>query len=103
GARRRTPVRGGAFIDESAPRAVFLARDGAIGWGSLCRLISAAHRDSETPVLGWDDLAGKGLFVLLGADSEAGRALSAGRPDRAERLIEPWREVYGDALRLEAA
>ncbi|WP_223772149.1 PHP domain-containing protein, partial [Streptomyces huiliensis] len=25
--RRRTPVRGGAFVDESAPRAVFLARD----------------------------------------------------------------------------
>ncbi|WP_129593381.1 PHP domain-containing protein, partial [Streptomyces sp. C] len=27
--RRRTPVRGGAFVDESAPRALFLARDGA--------------------------------------------------------------------------
>src|SRR5690348_15116918 len=28
GAYRRTPVRGGAHIDESAPRAVFLARNG---------------------------------------------------------------------------
>ncbi|MEU1126708.1 PHP domain-containing protein, partial [Streptomyces sp. NPDC005899] len=26
--RSRTPVRGGAFVDESAPRATFLARDG---------------------------------------------------------------------------
>lgn len=35
--RRRTPVRGGSFVDESAPRATFLARDGARGWGELCR------------------------------------------------------------------
>ncbi|HEY5833796.1 DNA polymerase III subunit alpha [Streptomyces sp.] len=109
-ARRRTPVRGGAFIDESAPRAVFLARN-RTGWATLCRMISAAHRategarpapDGPRPRLGWDDLATGGLYVLLGPDSEVGRALSAGRPDRAARLIAPWREVYGDALRLEA-
>lgn len=41
--RRRTPVRGGAFLDESAPRAVFLARDGAAGWAELCRMVTAAH------------------------------------------------------------
>lgn len=41
--RRRTPVRGGAFVDESAPRVTFLARDGARGWADLCRLVSAAH------------------------------------------------------------
>src|SRR5690606_4816739 len=34
--------------------------------------------------------------------SDVGRALAAGRPDRAARLLAPWREVYGDALRLEA-
>ncbi|MYU16742.1 PHP domain-containing protein, partial [Streptomyces sp. SID8361] len=38
-ARRRTPVRGGAFIDESTPRAVFLGRDGAAGWAALCGLV----------------------------------------------------------------
>lgn len=36
--RRLYPVRGGAFIDESTPRALFLARDGAAGWAELCRL-----------------------------------------------------------------
>ncbi|WP_040907567.1 PHP domain-containing protein, partial [Streptomyces griseoflavus] len=41
--RRRTPVRGGAFVDESAPRVTFLARDGARGWADLCRLVSASH------------------------------------------------------------
>ncbi|MEV0966824.1 DNA polymerase III subunit alpha [Streptomyces sp. NPDC049910] len=119
--RRRTPVRGGAFIDESAPRVTFLARDGAAGWAELCRLITAAHASGGRPVLGRDFLEGAagaagpagvtaaaaaagadGLTVLLGPDSEVGRALAEGRPDRAARLLAPWRERYGDALRLEA-
>jgi error-prone DNA polymerase len=100
--RRRTPARGGAFIDESAPRAVFLARDGARGWAGLCRLVTAAHAAGDGgPLLSWADNHGDGLTVLLGPDSEVGRALTAGRPDRAARLLVPWREVYGDALRLE--
>ncbi|GAB7034436.1 DNA polymerase III subunit alpha [Streptomyces sp. NPDC021749] len=102
--RRRTPVRGGAFIDESAARAVFLARDKAAGWAALCRLVSAAHAgDGDRPVLSWTDLesAADGLTVLLGPDSDIGRALAAGRPDRAARLVAPWRERYGEALRLE--
>ncbi|MEV7079345.1 DNA polymerase III subunit alpha [Streptomyces sp. NPDC093516] len=101
--RRRTPVRGGAFVDESAPRAVFLARDGARGWAALCRLVSAAHEgEGATPLLPWERNRGEGLTVLLGPDSDVGRALAAGRPDRAARLLAPWREVYGDDLRLEA-
>ncbi|MFJ7156848.1 DNA polymerase III subunit alpha [Streptomyces sp. NPDC101118] len=104
--RRRTPVKGGAFVDESAPRAVFLARDGAAGWADLCRLVTAAHArtpgTTAPPRLPWPHNHAEGVFVLLGPDSEVGRALAAGRPDRAARLLAPWREVYGDALRLEA-
>ncbi|GLX19380.1 DNA polymerase III subunit alpha [Streptomyces lavendulae] len=238
--RRRTPVRGGAFVDESAPRALFLARDGAAGWAELCRMVTTAHAlagrgegggaggpgpasgaagwadgraaraggaasgaggpsgdrvlrgaggtawaggaasgglasgragaaraagsgfGAGGPSAGWADgallgaagsggtgggfggdglvvpdgfgdglvvpggsdaagrllvpgsgaaaghglsweaLRGEGVFVLLGPGSEVGRALAAGRPDRAARLLAPWREVYGDALRLEA-
>jgi error-prone DNA polymerase len=101
--RRRTPVKGGAFVDESAPRAVFLARDGARGWAALCRLVSAAHEgQGATPLLPWEHNRGEGLTVLLGPDSDVGRALAAGRPDRAARLLAPWREAYGDDLRLEA-
>ncbi|MGW7358526.1 DNA polymerase III subunit alpha [Streptomyces sp. NPDC054802] len=99
--RRRTPVRGGAFVDESAPRNVFLARD-RHGWAALCRMITAAHAsDPRSPLLPWDDNHGDGLTVLLGPSSEVGRALAAGRPDRAARLLAPWRERYGDRLRLE--
>ncbi|ANS64212.1 DNA polymerase III alpha subunit [Streptomyces lincolnensis] len=100
--RRRTPVRGGAFIDESTPRVTFLARDGARGWADLCRLVTAAHTADGTPLLPRSDNHADGLTVLLGPASDVGRALAAGRPDRAAKLLVPWREVYGDALRLEA-
>ncbi|WP_406370599.1 DNA polymerase III subunit alpha [Streptomyces sp. NBC_00647] len=105
GERRRTPVRGGAFIDESAPRATFLARDGATGWADLCRIVTATHaggREDGPPVLPWPDNHAEGLTVLLGPASDVGRALAAGRPDRAAGLLASWREIYGDALRLEA-
>ncbi|MBE8476640.1 DNA polymerase III subunit alpha [Streptomyces justiciae] len=100
--RRRAPVRGGAFIDESTPRVTFLARDGARGWADLCRLVTTVHTAADTPLLPWAENSGDGLTVLLGPDSDVGRALAAGRPDRAARLLVPWRERYGDALRLEA-
>ncbi|MEU2063405.1 DNA polymerase III subunit alpha [Streptomyces sp. NPDC013455] len=100
--RRRTPVRGGAFLDESAPRVTFLARDGARGWAELCRLVTAAHADEGAPLLPWAGHRGDGLVVLLGPESDVGRALAAGRPDRAAELLAAWHEVYGDALRLEA-
>ncbi|MER6117472.1 DNA polymerase III subunit alpha [Streptomyces sp. NPDC001743] len=103
--RLRTPVRGGAFVDESAPRVTFLARDGAQGWAELCRLVTAAHAavpDGGRPLVDRSALPAQGLTVLLGPASEVGRALAAGRPDRAAALLAPWREVYGDDLRLEA-
>jgi error-prone DNA polymerase len=131
-ARRRAPVRGGAFVDESTPRVTFLAREGAKGWAELCRIVSAAHGGSDEhgggrgagggaadgrdaagvrgaaagrgegpPLLPWAECAGDGLTVLLGPASDVGRALAAGRPDRAAKLLGPWRERFGDALRLE--
>ncbi|MFF4093539.1 DNA polymerase III subunit alpha [Streptomyces sp. NPDC001834] len=129
--RQRTPVRGGAFVDESAPRVTFLARDGARGWAELCRLVTAAHSGvggayagaggtayAETgpapgadggtgararqPLVDRSALPGEGLVVLLGPASDVGRALAAGRPDRAAALLAAWREIHGDDLRLEA-
>ncbi|WP_406397830.1 PHP domain-containing protein [Streptomyces uncialis] len=100
---RRTPVHGGAFVDESASRVTFLARDGATGWAELCRLVTAAHATGGGgPLLDRAALPADGVTVLLGPASDVGRALSAGRPDRAARLLTSWRELYGDALRLEA-
>ncbi|WP_406141527.1 DNA polymerase III subunit alpha [Streptomyces anulatus] len=105
--RRRTPVRGGAHVVEAERRITLLARNGA-GWARLCRIMSAAHAApvDGVPVVGWPVLqeyvAGEDLVVLLGPVSEPVRALSAGRPDVAGRLLEPWRFVAGAGLRLEA-
>ncbi|KIF73794.1 DNA polymerase III subunit alpha [Streptomyces sp. 150FB] len=98
--RQRTPAKGGAFVTDAPQRAVFLART-AGGWAELCRLVSAASDQGVT----WEDLACEDgeLFVLLGADSEVGQALAAGRPDRAEALLGPWRERFGRSLRLEVS
>ncbi|MFE7513747.1 DNA polymerase III subunit alpha [Streptomyces sp. NPDC057540] len=101
GSARRVPVRGGAFVDETAPRALFLARS-RTGWATLCAMVTAAHaRGAERPLLPGTAPAGEGVYVLLGPASDVGRALAAGRPDRAARLLAPWRERYGDALCLE--
>ncbi|WP_405758215.1 DNA polymerase III subunit alpha [Streptomyces sp. NBC_01420] len=103
--RTRTPARGGVFVDESAPRVTFLARDGVRGWAELCRLVTAAHAavpEGGRPLVDRPALPAEGLTVLLGPASDVGRALSAGRPDLAAALLAPWRELYGDDLRLEA-
>ncbi|WP_330315081.1 DNA polymerase III subunit alpha [Streptomyces sp. NBC_00523] len=104
--RRRAPVRGGAHVPQAPLRITLLAQD-TTGWGRLCHLVSAAHADAAPgapPVVPWPVLhahAGQGLTMLLGPASQPVRALSAGRPDIAEQLLAPWREVAGANLRLE--
>ncbi|MFI7893487.1 DNA polymerase III subunit alpha [Streptomyces sp. CACIS-1.16CA] len=105
--RRRTPVRGGAHVAEAEHRVTLLARNRA-GWARLCRIVSATHAQpvDGVPVVGWtvleEHLTGEDVIVMLGPVSEPVRALSAGRPDIAGRLLEPWRAVAGVGLRLEA-
>ncbi|MFF1678375.1 DNA polymerase III subunit alpha [Streptomyces sp. NPDC058256] len=103
--RARTPVRGGAHVTEPPLRITLLAQN-VNGWARLCRLVSAAHgaADGALPVVSWPVLrayADHDLVVLLGPASEPVRALSAGRPDVAEQLLTPWRELAGERLRLE--
>ena len=109
--RRRTPARGGAFLDgdpdagdPGLPRVVLLARDGR-GWAALCRLISATHLAGErgVPVSSLELVAEHAggsaqdgaLAVLLGPASELGRAVAARRPDLARAHLDRWREVLG--------
>ncbi|MCX5097789.1 DNA polymerase III subunit alpha [Streptomyces sp. NBC_00365] len=104
--RARTPVRGGAHVVEPPLRITLLAQNAA-GWARLCRLVSAAHAEANggLPVVSWPVLreyADRDLVVLLGPASEPVRALSAGRPDVAEQLLAPWRELAGSRLRLES-
>ncbi|HET8594657.1 MAG TPA: PHP domain-containing protein, partial [Intrasporangium sp.] len=104
--RERTPVRGGAAVDPRLPRVTVLARGGAAGlapgagWAALCRLVTATHLRGErgtpvtTPTLvaqhaHADTSAGR-LVVLLGPDSDVGRAVLAKRHTDARAALQRW-------------
>ncbi len=95
-AKRRTPARGGTWLEAPQPRAVFLAR-GAAGWASLCRLVSCAHLTGErgAPQVTLEQVAAHsaGLVVLLGPASEIGWALQRRREDLADRILRRWQDV----------
>jgi error-prone DNA polymerase len=94
--RRRTPARGGAFVDARLPRVTVLARDKA-GWASVCRLVSATHlageRGEPVTTLELVTAHARGLVTLLGPDSEVGRAVAARRPDLARAHLDRWRRA----------
>jgi error-prone DNA polymerase len=93
---RRTPARGGTWLEPPQPRVVFLARGGQ-GWASLCRLISAAHLTGERgePEVTLAQVAehAAGLVALLGPASPIGWALQRRRPDEADRVLRQWQEM----------
>jgi error-prone DNA polymerase len=109
--RKRSPVRGGATVDPRHPRVTVLALGAARaegleagqGWGRLCRLVSATHLRGERgqPVSTVElitahartDEGAPALVVLLGPDSEFGRAALAQRADVAAVLLRRWRAV----------
>ena len=116
--RTRTPVRGGALRDPRHPRVTVLARGrgagvpAGAGWASLCRLVTDTHLRGERgqPVTTPGTIARRcavggeasPLVVLLGPDSDVGRALLAKRPDQARALLAGWRRLLPpDALAIE--
>ena len=115
----RTPVRGGAIVDPRLPRVTVLARGLAggvapgLGWARLCRLVTRTHLSGErgnpltTPQVLAELAAPVGddpaaLIVLLGPDSDVGRAVLAKRRAAAYQALERWRAVLpAGALALE--
>ncbi|MFD0866740.1 DNA polymerase III subunit alpha, partial [Tessaracoccus lubricantis] len=100
-------ARGGQLRDERLPRAVVLATSRS-GWGALCQLITAAQQAGERsdPVVTREVIAqhcaGRDVVVLLGADSQPGELLVAGRPQEATQEVRRWRTELGDGLFLAA-
>ncbi|MBK8435571.1 MAG: DNA polymerase III subunit alpha [Austwickia sp.] len=108
--RSRTPARGGMLVDPRHPRVTVLARGQGsglapgVGWGRLCRLVTATHLRGErgSPVttaaliaeharLGErGDRSGSAFLVLLGPDSDVGRAVLARRMEQAQALLARW-------------
>ena len=105
---RRSPARGGTWVDESRPRVLLLAT-GATGWASLCRLVSSAHTGDHTergePWLTWAALQQHhgGIVALLGPDSEVGRLLATNRAHRAASAARPWRAILGRRVGIAVA
>ena len=88
---KRNPAFGGALVDMRLPRFVALAHGGD-GMTALNRLVSAHHaegitRATLTRVL---EIAGP-LTVLLGPDSDVGRALRERKLTLAADLLQQWR------------
>ena len=79
-----------------------LAKD-AVGYGSLCGLITSAHMtgDRGDPALTTGQVCERssGLICLLGSRSEPGALAAAGRFDAALDAIRPFRDAYGGTSR----
>ncbi|MEI2825404.1 MAG: DNA polymerase III subunit alpha [Dermatophilaceae bacterium] len=118
--RVRTPARGGALRDDRLPRVTVLARGmnaglaPGQGWARLCRLVTDAHLSGQRgqPRLTVDLLAQamasshdepSPLVVLLGPDSDVGRAVLARRKAAAYAALARWQAALPrGAIVLEA-
>ncbi len=105
--RRPTAARGGQLRDIRLPRVVVTATSRA-GWATLCALITAAHLSGErgnpvvTPGLVFQHCVGRDVVVMLGADSDVGALVAAGRFPDAHRRLAQWRNQLGSQLMLAA-
>jgi error-prone DNA polymerase len=98
------PLLGADLRTGQASRVTLLAT-GRQGWGSLCRLVSAAHAATGDATAGNDVPAvtleliaehAAGLVVLLGPASDVGQAVAARHPDQARRALDRWRHLVAD-------
>ncbi|WP_159945316.1 MULTISPECIES: DNA polymerase III subunit alpha [unclassified Nocardiopsis] len=80
-------------------RVVALAR-GARGWTSLCRLVTAAHHRPGPVAVTREQITEHhtGLVLLLGADSDVGRALAQDRPSHARALLAAWQATGAELV-----
>ncbi len=89
------PLLGADLALGRAGRVTLLAT-GRRGWGSLCRLVSAAHAaDDDVPAVTLELIAehAAGLVVLLGPASDVGQAVAGRHRDLARRALDRWRHL----------
>ncbi len=115
---RGHPVKGGPVKDDRRPRVTVLARgqDAGLspgaGWSRLCRLITQTHLAGQrgNPLVELSALARAAIpadgvspiVVMLGPDSDVGRAVLSGQRSRAVDLLSRWRHsLPPGALRME--
>lgn len=89
-----------ALASPDRGRVVLLAR-GAVGWASLCRLVTAAHHRPSGPAVTTREEVARypdGLVVLLGSDSDVGRSLAQRRGPHARDLLAAWRRTGAEIV-----
>ncbi|MGH2805853.1 MAG: PHP domain-containing protein, partial [Actinomycetota bacterium] len=99
------PIYGAELTLTDGSHVTALARDG-IGYGNLCRLISASHLGNERgkPGTTLEAIAerAEGLFILSGCEKgPVARLAAAGALPEAIATAERWRNAIGDGYRLE--
>lgn len=75
------------------------------GYAALCRAVSAAHTHRRAVGLDWSQLAGHlasgNLMLLVGAESNVGRAIEARNYRAARSRLAAWKKLAGPMLRVE--
>jgi DNA polymerase III subunit alpha len=94
--------------DREAPSRLTVLCQNEIGYRNLARLVSRAYLEGKhlnTPLIERSWLTGEslaGLVALSGAwEGDVGRALLMGRPALARRLLQDWRQLFGDRYYIE--
>lgn len=105
GAAMAAPMFGGAVADTRPERITVLAR-GAAGMVGINRLTSAHHADGVSvdvvqrvaEIVSVVAAADEGLTVLLGPNSDVGRAVAQRKYQQAHDLLRRWRETGAEIV-----
>ena len=105
-AKARSAAAGGSAVDARPPRIAVLAR-GSAGLVGVNRLVSArhelggiSHEVVERVARLVESGSDSGLTLLIGPDSDVGRAIAARRPGLAAELLARW-QTTGAEVRVE--
>jgi len=86
-----TPAKGGNFVENNFSRVTVMATSQNYGWQNLVKTVSSL----EEQLLTHENFAkhSEGVLLLLGPNSDVGRALALRRIDQAKDALNRWREI----------
>ena len=86
-----TPAKGGNFVENNFSRVTVMATSQNHGWRNLVKMVSGV----EEQLLTYENFAqhSAGVLLLLGPNSDVGRALASRRIDQAKAALNRWREL----------
>lgn len=86
-----TPAKGGNFVENNFSRVTVMATSQNHGWRNLVKMVSGV----EEQLLTHENFAqhSAGVLLMLGPNSDVGRALASRRIDQAKAALNRWREI----------